>query len=393
MRTGSLVLALAVTALLAACTQPQTAVPPEDEPISAVGTAATAPANAIRLAVVGPLSGDNRVFGKQMLRGVSTAVTDLNQRGGVLKRPIATVINDDACDADKADPAAHAVVEAGAVFVVGHGCSDASLVAANVYEAGKVIMMSPAATSPVLTVEKRPYIFRITASDDYQPVAAAEYVAAEFPGKRIGIVGDDSTYGSGLARIMEEQLKQRGIEPALVEHIALGEENYSALVGKVAAAKLDLLYFGGYQAEAAKIVTALRQRKLKTVLFGGDALFSDDFAKLAGAAAEGTLVTFAPDLTALPPGKALGDSLRKAGQDPSGYVLNAYAAVESWAQAVERAGSTDADAVSAKLHSDSFDTVIGKVEFDEAGDLRHPPMVVYRRTNGTFVQVWPQIGS
>jgi branched-chain amino acid transport system substrate-binding protein len=393
MRTGSSTLAFALAALLAACTQPQTAVPPPDDETSMVGTTATAPANAIRLAVVGPLSGDNKVFGKQMLRGVTTAVTEINQRGGVLKRSIATVINDDACDVDKAGPAAHAVVDAGAAFVVGHGCSDASLVAADVYEAAKVIMMSPAATSPALTEGKRPYIFRITANDDYQPIAAAEYIAATFPGKRIGVVGDDSTYGNGLARIMEEQLKQRGMEAALVDHIAIGEDNYNALVGKLAAAKLDLLYFGGYQVEAAKIVTVMRQRKLKTVLFGGDALFSDEFAKLAGAAAEGTLVTFGPDLTALPPGKALGDRLRKSGQDPSGYVLNAYAAVEAWTAAVERAGSTDADAVASQLHGGSFDTVIGKVEFDEAGELKHPPVVVFRRTGGAFVQVWPQIGS
>jgi branched-chain amino acid transport system substrate-binding protein len=192
---------------------------------------------------------------------------------------------------------------------------------------------------------------------------------------------------------MEEQLQQRGIEPVLVERIAIGEDNYKTLVGKLAAAKVDLLYFGGYQAEAAEIVTAMRQRKLKTVLFGADALFSDEFASLAGPAAEGTLVTFGPDLTALPPGKGLGDRLRKSGQDPSGYVLNAYAAVEAWAAAAERAGGTDADAVAGQLHSSSFDTVIGKVEFNEAGDLKHPPVVVFRRTGGAFVQVWPQVGS
>ena len=46
------------------------------------------------------------------------------------------------------------------------------------------------------------------------------------------------------------------------------------------------------------------------------------------------------------------------GNDPEGYILYTYAAIQAWAQAVEKAGTTDLDAVVEALHGNQFDTVI-----------------------------------
>jgi len=40
-----------------------------------------------------------------------------------------------------------------------------------------------------------------------------------------------------------------------------------------------------------------------------------------------------------------------------------------WAQAVEKAGSLELDAVVKTLHSNEFDTVLGRISFDEKGDV------------------------
>ena len=52
-----------------------------------------------------------------------------------------------------------------------------------------------------------------------------------------------------------------------------------------------------------------------------------------------------------------------------GTTLNAYAAVQVWAQAVETAGSLDLQAMIASLHSHQFDTVLGPIGFDDKGDV------------------------
>jgi branched-chain amino acid transport system substrate-binding protein len=54
--------------------------------------------------------------------------------------------------------------------------------------------------------------------------------------------------------------------------------------------------------------------------------------------------------------------------EPEGYTLYSYGAVQVWAQAVEQAGSLKPRAVIKALKEGSFDTVMGKIGFDEKGD-------------------------
>ena len=60
---------------------------------------------------------------------------------------------------------------------------------------------------------------------------------------------------------------------------------------------------------------------------------------------------------------------RAQGYEPLGNTLYVYAAVQVWAQAVEAAGSLDLDAVTEVMHSRQFDTVLGRIGFDEKGDV------------------------
>ena len=52
-----------------------------------------------------------------------------------------------------------------------------------------------------------------------------------------------------------------------------------------------------------------------------------------------------------------------------GYTLYAYAAVQVWAQAAEKAGSLELPAMIAALRQHQFDTVLGPIDFDDKGDL------------------------
>ncbi len=55
--------------------------------------------------------------------------------------------------------------------------------------------------------------------------------------------------------------------------------------------------------------------------------------------------------------------------EPAGYTLFTYAAVQVWAQAVEKAGSLEPRSVIASLRNHQFETVLGPIQFDAKGDL------------------------
>jgi len=338
----------------------------------------------ITIGVAGPVSGSEAVFGEQFVHGAQRAVADINARGGVLGKKLNLVIGDDACDPKQAVSVANDMASKGVVFVAGHYCSGTSIPASDVYNESGIVEISPASTSPVYTDRGLPNVYRVCGRDDAQGPTAAAYVAAHFAGKRIAVVDDKSTYGKGLADQFKKALNAKGVTEVLHESISAGEKDYSPLVSKLKQAQADILYFGGYKTEGGLITRQMREQGLKTTLVGGDALVTDEFWSITGAAGEGTLMTFGPDPRLDPKNAELVAAFRADKYEPEAYTLYTYAAVQAWAQAVEKAGSTDVAKVEAALKSNKFDTVLGQIGFNAKGDMDAPGYVFYVWKNGKY---------
>ena len=89
-------------------------------------------------------------------------------------------------------------------------------------------------------------------------------------------------------------------------------------------------------------------------------MVTNEFWAITGEAGEGTLMTFGPDPRLIPGNTELVAAFRATGYDPEAFTLYTYAAVQAWAQAAERAGTTDAAAVSTALKSGRADYRLGK---------------------------------
>ena len=148
-----------------------------------------------------------------------------------------------------------------------------------------------------------------------------------------------------------------------------GERDYSALVARLQRAGVEVLYIGGYGPDAGLILRTARERGADLQLIGGDGLAMDEFWAVAGSAGEGTIFSGRPDVRGLPEAAAVLARFRARGLGPRPFGLGAYAAVEVWAQAVERAGSLELAAVARVLRRGWFDTVLGPIAFDDQGDL------------------------
>ena len=94
------------------------------------------------------------------------------------------------------------------------------------------------------------------------------------------------------------------------------------------------------------------------------------FIFVAGDAAEGTYFTFGPDMRLNPEAREVVAAIQEEdAYEPDGYTLYGYGAVQAWTQAVEQAGSLKPKAVIDALRKGTFDTVLGKIGFDEKGDI------------------------
>jgi branched-chain amino acid transport system substrate-binding protein len=339
----------------------------------------------ILIATAGPFTGQNIFRGEQIQQGAEMAVADINADGGVLGQRVELTLADDACDPEQAVAVAKKLVSDGVVFVAGHVCSHSSIPASQVYEQAGVLMISPASTNPRLTDEGDDNVFRVCGRDDQQGMVAGDYLADEWGDKKIAILHDGSTYGKGLADETLKQLNKRGVQEAMYEAYAPGGRDYSELVSRLDAAGIDVVYIGGYSSEAGLMVRQARDQGYGAQIVSGDALTNDEFWMITGPAGEGTLVTFGPDPRANAEAGPVVKRFRDQGFEPSGYTLHTYAAVQVWAQAVEKARSLDLKAVIASLRSHVFQTVLGEIGFDDKGDVTAPGYVWYVWKNGEYV--------
>jgi len=359
--------------------------------VAFASAAGLAKAQDVKIAVIGPITGSNAVHGEQMKRGAEMAVKDINAKGGVLGKRLDLIVADDACDPKQAVAAANDVVGKGVVFVAGHYCSSASIPASLVYNEARVLQMTPASTNTALTDDaaKKGWnnVFRTSGRDDAQGSVAGKYLAYHCKGKRVAIVHDETAYGKGVADETMKAMNAAGLKQTMYEAVAQGDKDFSVLISKMKEASIDVIYYGGYQAEAGLIVRRARDQGLKAQFIGADALATGEYWKITGPAGEGTLMTYPPDPRNAPAAWAVVDKFKAEGYDPEGRTLYTYAAIQAFARAAEKAKSVSVDDLSKALHSMTARTVVGPLTWDKNGDVTDSKYVFYVWMNGTYAEM------
>jgi branched-chain amino acid transport system substrate-binding protein len=352
------------------------------------GVMAVSPASAqIKIGTAGPMTGSNASFGVQLKQGAEQAVADINAKGGVLGKQLVLEVGDDACDPKQAVSVANKFAADKVVFVAGHFCSSSSIPASKVYTEEGILQITPASTNPKFTDEGAWNTFRTCGRDDQQGSVAGKYIAKEFAGHKVAILHDNSAYGKGLADETKKAMNKAGLTETLYSAYVPGERDYSAIVSRLKEAKIDLIYIGGYQTETGLILKQAKQQGMNVTVMGGDALVTKEFWDITGAEGEGTLMTFPSDPRRRPTAAAVVKEFSDKKIDPEGYVLYSYAAIQIWAEAAEKAKTTDPKKVAEALKAGAWDTVLGKMSFDKKGDVMVSDYVFYIWHNGEYAEM------
>lgn len=336
-------------------------------------------ADTIKIGVPQPMTGPQKQYGDQIQAGVLTAVEAFNAAGGINGRKLEPILIDDGCEPKQAVPAANQVIKSGAKFAVAHACSGTTVPAVNVYEDEGIVAITPGATSPLVTDTIKPhFFFRTIGRDDQQGPYAAQYIADKLKPKSVVVLHDKQTYGAGVATQVRDALLKHNVNVVLFESVNVGDSDYSAVITKLKTIAPDLVYFGGYHPELGLLLRQSREQNLKVQFMAPEGTANQDLVAIAGPAIDGLLVTLPADFTKRPENAAIVKAFHNAKRDPDGaFQMPAYAAVELLVAGIKAVGEDPAK-VADYLHANSFDTSIGKVEFDAKGDLKDFEFAVYR---------------
>jgi branched-chain amino acid transport system substrate-binding protein len=349
--------------------------------VAAIALMATPALAQIKIGSAGPMTGSNAAFGEQLKRGAQMAVEDINAAGGVSGKKLELIIGDDACDPKQATAVANKMVSDKVAFVAGHFCSGSSIPASDIYKEAKILQITPASTNIKLTddaaAKGNTTVFRTCGRDDVQGATVGAYILKNMKNAKVAVLHDKSPYGKGVADETKKALNKGGLKEAMYEAYNDTDKDFTALINKMKQAKIDIIVLGGYHTAGALIIKQSREQGLGAKMVGFDSLETAEFAQLGGAATDGVLMSFPPKVEDDPKNAALVKKFRDAKYNPEGYTLFSYAAVKVWADAANKAKSTDAAAVAAALRGGTYDSAVGTLAFDQKGDIKNPVYDIY----------------
>lgn len=282
------VIALAITAAFAAGT------------VVAVAPANAAAKREYTIAYQGPLSGGEASTGIDEQNAVKYAIKVFEAANPGYKINLVSVD-------DEGDPAVASKVAPGIgankkiLGLVGPAYSGATIASLPYYKAGKLALISPSATRVSLTDPKsptaksdygRPVFHRVVRTDDKQGPALAKYATKGISSAKVFIFDDQSSYAVPLAGYVKAALKTvSGASLVGTDSVPNTTTDFSPTLAKIKSSGANVVIYTGYYSQAAIFVKQLRDSGSKAVFAGGDGVFNQQFAVLAGAAGEGALLT------------------------------------------------------------------------------------------------------
>ena len=362
----------------------------------ALGVVVTAPANAaakksVTLAFQGPLTGGDAQLGQDQIPGAIYAIALYNAKNPAVK--VELIKADSQCDGTVAANIAPGVAANKAVIgVIGTSCSGEARNSFPAYRAAGLTMVAPSASAVSLTDPKAPdrgfpIFHRVVAHDGFQAPALARYAAKGVTAPKFYVIDDMTTYGGPLAKGTLPTAKKLGTVVG-TDSVAKGTADYTSVAAKVKAAGANVVIYGGYTTDAAKLFKALRDGGYTGILAAGDGVNTSDFPDLAGKAAEGVRLTaadvpFDKILTAA----QLAEFTKITGiKVPGLYSTTAFNATNVFLQCITE-GKLTRSAIQLCVNSGTFKGVGGDViKFNRYGDIiGGAPVGGYLVKNGVII--------
>jgi branched-chain amino acid transport system substrate-binding protein len=255
----------------------------------------------VRIGVIGPVTGKNSEdMGQSIIGGARVFLSEVNQIGGIMGRPVEIVEMDDQANPDRGVMLAKQLVEQKVVAVVGFGNTGVALPAAKVLQEAKIPVIISGSTGAIVTKSFMPpaypasYVFRTSASDAIQPAVILNDLIDKRKMDRIALIHDESPYGTnGKASVLAE-LDKRGLKPTAVESFKVGDADLTAQLRRIKDSGAQAMVLYCLAGDAANIARTAEKLQMHQAIAGPWTLSQESFIAKAGSAAEGarTVVTF-----------------------------------------------------------------------------------------------------
>jgi branched-chain amino acid transport system substrate-binding protein len=333
-----------------------------------------------RVGLEAPLSGEQAVLGKGMLRGAELAADQLNEADGILGKQVEIVPIDDAADEATGVSAAKEAIADGLDGVVGP------------YNSGVGIKTLPLYIDAGLTP------IRLTSDDStnglgftlqpmtYQIAPVASEALTEWLGAKTVAIAYDPTqnYTVTVSGALKDLLEEAGVTVTAYRKVQPGRKSYADVVESLAADEPDVIYAAVYFPEGGLIAKEMREGNVQSQCVADYGSYDTGFVETAGvAAARACPVVGVPAPQDFAGASArVGEYEDKFGTEPGTWSPYTYDSLNLLAYGVEKAGTADSGKLTEALEGvNGWKGWTGSVTIDPSNGNRRPATVVIVHTD------------
>lgn len=339
----------------------------------------------ITLGAVLPLTGTNATIGKDQQRGIDLAVAKINEGDGVLGKKLVVDTEDSQGTAEAAIQAAKKLVSVSEVpAVIGEYSSGNSIPMQQYLQSHGIVGMNPGSSS----IEMRntgALQFSTIGLDDVAGAFTADALYDKGY-KSIAILAPNNAYGTGIVDSVSQAFEKLGGTATTTGLYTEGQSDYRQELGRLKDSGPDAYVVTTYGKDGTVINKEIYELGMtdKPVF---DIYLSQDVPDADPQSVEGRI---GMDVNATSPdGQSYADYYEKAygGKFISSFNGYAYDAVMLLAEAINKAGSADPQAIADALPeiSKTYKGVTGPIVFDADGQRSEQPYVVAEVKNGEIV--------
>jgi branched-chain amino acid transport system substrate-binding protein len=314
----------------------------------------------LKVGVLMAFTGGSSSMGYGEMKGIQLAKKQLGADN------IQFVQMDSQCDKTVAPDAMKRLINQQVVAVIGDGCSSASVAALPIANENKVVMVSPSASSPSLSIPDD-YFFRVVPPDNFQGAFLAQSIYAKGI-KSVAIFYTNEPYGQNMNKVFTQKFTALGgkvltSQTADSDVIDLGNQ-----INAIKASKPQAVVFVPNSVVSGVAALKLaRQAGISVPFYGGDGLYDHTLIANAKQAAEGLTITSFPTGT-----KAFKQLLLTEYQGEQLYAAaQGYDAFTAIYQAIKNGAKTGPQ-IKDQLPKLSFDGVSAHIKFDANGEISDP---------------------
>ena len=357
-------------------------------------------ADPIRIGIPTPVQ---LATGKDTVDAAQMAVDEINAAGGVLGRQLEIVVADEGTSPETGIGAVQHLINTDEADVLIGGYVSGVVLAElpHISEAG-IVYLGVGASSPKVTAqvasnyEDYKGIFRVSppnaAHQGAQSITLVkDVVMGELGMKKIAILMEDAAWAQGTLPPIRDGIEKAGGEVVSVETFEVSLTDFSPVMARLASSGAEFVFTLLSASQSESLVRQWHDAQMPFMLGGihTKAQAADYFERIGGAAdteIAANLVMRAPITEkTIPFWDAFVD---KTGRTPVYTGPGAYDAVHVFAEAAERAGSLDHDALIKALEETDYLGTNGRVVFEKNHDVRTGP----GGANIVFAQ-WREDGS